>query len=470
MNKSLYKPLKFDSLLHVLLGKVLPTLNDKNIHIDLSTSSDIYFIDKVRELTALNVKLYRSKPDNNYPQIDSASIKVEDGDLSTLTGIGKDIMRRPYSDIATLTSKAEFLERLSSALPLDHAVEVEHDIDKIFDLIKSKKLKVKSLLNKDTLYKNYEDIYYYLSRHIKISKDNNDVNKNTQMSSNGCAGHFDYDQAVLSAWLEYIQRDGFLVHWLNTISPKVIDVTTYLQKEKQDTDLSKIIKDFNKYNIEYYFVDITSDINVPNVLCVIISDVRGGRRIHIGAGTGFDADKAFLSAAIEAIASATFKYKVEAQSFNIKNYKPFTDKSIDKNKRQDIYYEKDMIKNIDFIFKSKEKISVEDWVSVNGAIKKLDYDIIKLEKDPKYQLQYLKEIFKKRMVTNPNYNVYVYEYKNKLIKYWDYKVVRVICPELYSLYLNESYANPEHPRLKEFVINKGLESQAKLNIWPHLFP
>ena len=467
MYKSLYQSLKFDSLLHILISKILPTLNDKNVHIDFNINSDQSFVDKVKEVTALDVMLYHNKSNNNYPLVDSVSIKVEAGDLATLVGGGTDMMRHPFSDMAILKSKAEFLERLSSALPLDQAVKVDYSIEQTFDLVKSQKLKVKSILNKDTIYKSYEYIYYYFNKYIKISEFATD-NKSIQMTTNGCAGHFDYDQAVLSAWLEYIQRDGFLVHWLNTISPKVIDVDTYLSSG--NGDLFKIVKDFKKYNLEYYFLDITSDIDLPNVLCVIVSQVRGVKRMHMGSGTGFDTDRALLSAALEATANATFRYTKGSQPFEIKGYQPFTDKSIDKNKRQDIYYETGMIDNIDFIFKSTEIISVEDWRSVNGAIKERGYDIVRLTDDIAYQMQYLKDIFKERMVTNTDYNVYVYEYQNKLIKYWDYKVVRVICPALYSLYLTESYADSKHPRLAEFVHNKGLIDKAKCNIWPHPFP
>lgn len=475
MYKSLYQSLKFDSLLDILISKILPTLNNKNVHIDFNINSDRSFVDKVKEVTSLNVTLYHNKANNNYPPVDSASIKIEAGDLSNLVGGGTDMMRHPFSDMAVLKSKAEFLERLSAALPLDHAVKVDYSIDRTFDLIKSQKLKVKSILNKDTIIKNYEYIYYYFNKYVKILESNTN-NKNIQMTTNGCAGHFDYDQAVLAAWLEYIQRDGFLVYWLNTISPKVIDIDTYLVDSNEKIgnskkgDLFKILKDFKKYNIEYYFLDITSDIDVPNVLCVILSEVRGAKRMHMGSGTGFDTNQALMSAALEAMANSTFRYTKESQPFEVKGYKPFIDKGIDKNKRQDIYYEKGMIDNINFIFKSTESISVEDWGSVNGEIKKRGYDTGRLADDTPYQMQYLKDIFKERIATNPNYNVYVYEYQNKLIKYWDYKVVRIICPALYSLYLTESYADPEHPRLAEFVRNKGWEHKAKLNIWPHPFP
>ena len=475
MYKSLYQSLKFDSLLHILISKILPTLNDQNVHIDFNINSDQSFVDKVKEVTALNVILYHNKPNNNYPQVDSVSIKVEGGDLATLIGSGTDIMRYPPANMAMLKSKGEFLERLSSALPLDQAVKVGYSIEQTFDLVKSQKLKVKSILNKDAIIKNYEYIYYYFNKYVKILESNTN-NKNIQMTTNGCAGHFDYDQAVLSAWLEHIQRDGFLVYWLNTISPKVIDIDTYLIDDNEKIgnskkeDLFKILKDFKKYNIEYYFLDITSDIDVPNVLCVILSEVRGVKRMHMGSGTGFDTNQALMSAALEAMTNSTFRYTKQPQTFEVKGYKPFIDKSIDKNKRQDIYYEKDMIDNIDFIFKSTESISVENWGSVIGAIKRRGYDTLRLTDDIAYQIQYLKDIFKERMATNINYNVYVYEYQNKLIKYWDYKVVRVICQALYSLYLTESYADPDHPRLAEFVRNKGWEHKAKSNIWPHPFP
>ena len=506
MNKDLLSGIGFDNLYDKVLEKVLPTFSDTSTHIDIYIDNESKFIEIVEKMTGLKVSFARNRSNHNYPPLNSSSVKVTEGDLSTLIGTGTDIMRRPHSIASLLKAKAEFLERLSSSLPLDIAKGVEFDIAKTLDIVKAKKLKIKSLINGDTLYKNYEDIYYFLNRNIKNTNldigNTNDLNvnienkKNLQMTTNGCAGHFDYDKAVCAGWLEYIQRDGFLMHWLNSISPKVIDVDTHYlnivdtknniynanigavytanNNSISSQDISKILLNLKKYNLEYYFLDITSDIAVSNVLCVIVVEVNGIKRLQMGAGTGFDADKAIFSSAIEALAGCSFRHGRQGSHENIvqsikdNKYIPFTDKNINQNVRQDMYYHKDMIKYIDFIYKSKETITVEDWAGVS-AIR--GFDIKRLSSDTKYQLEYLKHIFKEKIEAgNDDYNVYVYEYKNKLIKYFDFKAVRVICPALYSLYLNESFADPNHPRLAEFIKNKGLENKAKINIWPHPFP
>ena len=480
MNKDLLSGIGFDNIYDKILEKVLPTFFDLNKHIDIYVDNENKFTEIVREMTGLKTTFSRNRPNNNYPPLNSSSIRVAEGDLSTLIGSGTDIMRRPYSLAASLKAKAEFLERLSSALPLDIAKGVEFSIEKTLDLVKGKKLKVKSLINRNTIYKDYEEIYYFLNRNNKLDQNNK---RNVQMTTNGCAGHFDYDQAVCSGWLEYIQRDGFLMYWLNSISPKVIDVDThYLSKSDTNKDIHKLLLDFKKYNLEYYFLDITSDIVVPNVLCVIVVEVDGVKRLQMGAGTGFDADKAILSSAMEALAGCSFRHNRQGshkniiESFNDGKYIPFTDKSIDKNIRQDMYYAKGMIEYIDFIYSSKEIVTVKNWISMstdmdNNKITQMGFDLKRLSSDSKYQLQYLKHIFKEKIdAGNSDYNVYVYELKNKLIKHFDFKAVRVVCPALYGLYLREDYADPSHPRLAEFIKNKGLENKAKINIWPHPFP
>ena len=483
--------LGFESLSNRILSKILPTFSNQNSReIDFYCDNEKEFVYKLKEISNINVAFLKRNSNHNYPSIDSISFQVLDADMNKIKSHGSDILRRPSSALAIIKAKAELLERISAALPIDIASKNEYSIDKTFNLIKDNTFKVKSIINRDYIYKKYEDIYYYLSRnvlHIDLHDTFKSNHKNTQITTNGCAGHFDYDQAVLSGWLEIVQRDSFLVYWLNSISPKVIDVDTYYSlsdiSENKDTyinkDIYKILSDFKKYNIEYYFLDITSDIEVPSVLCVTISTVRGEKRLHIGACTGFDVDKVFLSAALESISCAASRHGIISSNENINNvlssfktreYIPFTNKNIDKEMRQNMYYPKGMIENIEFIYKSKEKISVEKWWSINDAIKKRGYDIIRLDKDVKYQLQYLKEIFKERIGSNADYNVYVYEYKNKLIKYFDFKVVRVICPALYSLYLREDYADPKHARLSEFIKNKGLINKTKINIWPHPFP
>ena len=323
---SINPDLYFTSLYDVVLSKVLATLSNGYRSVDDYMDREKSFTDKLYEMTSLKVTLIKKILNHNYPPLCSVSMWVHSGDLSTMKSHGSDLIK----------AKAELLERLSAAVPLDMIKSPDFLIKGVYEQVKDKKIKIKSIINNDTLSRGMGELYYYFGKYNNIDSvynvdnksDNCDIinynkdqsiyikNKKTQMTTNGCAGHFDYDKAVCAGWLAYIQRDGFLMYWLNSISPKVIDVDAYYLENtnsesskdiRSNKDISKILLDLKKYNLEYYFLDITSDIAIPNVLCVIVVEVDGIKRLQMGAGTGFDADAALLSAALEAMAGADRK-------------------------------------------------------------------------------------------------------------------------------------------------------------------
>jgi hypothetical protein len=146
-----------------------------------------------------------------------------------------------------------------------------------------------------------------------------------------------------------------------------------------------------------------------------------------------------------------------------KDYVPFSDSSINQKRRTSLYNTKTQVDHFLFFIQG-EKITYEEWKREHSVY--MDVSLISSEK----QISLLKKIFKTRSKHNPAYAIYVYEFKNKIISMFDYHVVKVICDGLYGIYLSEQYACPKHPRLQEFLKNKGLEGKARLNIWPHPFP
>jgi AraC-like DNA-binding protein len=289
----------------------------------------------------------------------------------------------------------------------------------------------------------------------------------TQTTTNGCAGYFTKDGAIVGAMLELIQRDGFIVYWLNTISPKKIDVDTFVKelqlKDPQDLsqkekDLIKLIDKLKKHNISYYFLDITTDIKVPSVCAVASIELNGETNYVIGAASGFDASSTLLSACFESMTGLSRLFSKEVFVLP-DDYKPFSDKAIDLEKRTQIYRCKKNNVHFEFFIASKEMISIDDWL---GGL-----EIHKTEKE---QRKYIENIFREKARISKDFIPYFYVFNNKLLKELNYFVVRVICKGLYSIYLNEQYGDPSHPRLAQFVKDCGYAHIAKPNIWPHPFP
>lgn len=465
----------FEGLSSKIYKKILPHLfSSKYLGGNFSISEDLEFYDYVGNQTGLKISFYRIFVNNNFPQLFNYAASAYIKDFRVITaGASGHILD---SEMVKIKAKGEFLERLSSYFDIDLASKYNYDFSKI--KLKKNKFYVKSFLSFIFLDFRVSEIFYGVNRFFpELDYKYEDLRKGIikQPTTNGGAGHFTYKKAVLGGWLELIQRDSFLVYWLNTISPKKIDIETYLSNTFDNTHdfliLKDIINKLKKHSLEFYFLDITSDLNIPSVCFVIKTKGKYGTVIGLGASSGFDADSNLLSSLYESISVTSLNYTSEPYYLN-ENYIPFTDSKIGRKERLSLYTTDKMHDKFKFFTESKETISVENWSKLYKYnilnISKLEN--INPEKNHKEALRYLKEFFKYKNKENKNYNVYVYNIKNKILKYFDYKVVRVLCPALYSIYLNENYADPNHPRLIEFVKNKGLEKVAKLNIWPHPFP
>jgi len=425
----------------------------------LEIDHNLEFKGRVKARTGLDIDIQKRKFNNNFPQLASYGCGIRKANLSVQAGSSEVcIGNGPF--LSTVKARGEFLERLSSLFPLKAIISNDFSPASIAKNMPSH-LFAKKLFSFGYKKVHSAQVYYGL-----FGQNKKELFKvlGYQATTNGGAGHFDYTTAVLNGLLELIQRDAFLVYWLNTVSPKQIDVRSYLGKQHPQSEsleeLTKIVSDFNKYKLQYHFLDITSDIAVPTVCCVLISDSPTGKRMALGAGSGFNDISPLISAATEATSVLNSIFFKEPLILK-KNYRPFMDASIRRDARLQLYTTDEMVDRAKFFFSNPLSISVDDWLNISGN---------DMSNNPKKGLDYLKKIFKARMDHNPTYEVSVYQIKNSLLKYFDYIVVRVFCKALYSLYLDENLADPQHPRLAEFVKNKDLEANAKLNPWPHPFP
>lgn len=459
--------MSFESLWIGILKIILPrVLRSKYVGGYLEFDADAEFVDTVKKLCGLTITITNGYLNHNFPPLYKTTVKTKVLDF-TVTAGSTEATTLHGKRIGDLKAKGEFLERLSGSMPLDDVNLQTKDADAL-QMLRNTKLYAKRLCSFG--YKGIDAAYVY----YQLSRISHSIKKLTiQPTTNGGAGHFDYRSAVLNALLEAIQRDAFLVHWLNSIPPQKIDIDSYLCNQNRNSDtfneLKQLVDNFKKYKLQYYFLDITSDIQVPAVCCALIMDSPTGKRVTLGASAGFDTDSTLLSSATEATANASFGYSRKLYTLD-QEYVPFTDPKLGRDERLSLYATDSMYEKIEFFFSSDRFVSVDAWATVHGYLEKCGYTSTQLSEYPKKALKYLKVLFSEKRVKNPAYEVVVYEIKNKLLKHFGYRFVKVFCNALYSLYLNENYADPTHPRLQEFVKNKKLEHIAKLNTWPHPFP
>jgi thiazole/oxazole-forming peptide maturase SagD family component len=290
--------------------------------------------------------------------------------------------------------------------------------------------------------------------------------KTGAVTTSGCAGGFTQNDAVVSGWLELIERDSFFVYWLNTLTPQKIAVQEYvdgLQNRDPVSWTSKqlhliaLVKKLKKHNVSFEFLDITTDIGVPAVCCVLSIRADGQTQYVVGAASGFSPESTLLSASMEALSglhrrSFLPRYRLP------EDFKPFADSRVGIEERIAIYQHEEYNQHFEFLVSSQKKIPVQQWCGASDTDSTEDH------------LRVLQEIFRKRMKSDPDYDVFSYRYHNKLLASLNYTVVRVMCNGLFPIYLHEHLATPNHPRLRKAAYAMGRESEACLNQWPHPFP
>lgn len=264
-------------------------------------------------------------------------------------------------------------------------------------------------------------------------------------TTSGCAGHFTRDEAVLSALLELIERDGFLIFWLNRISPPLLDVSSMT-----DTSVVELLAYLRRYRFDVQFVNTTTDIGIPSVTCVL-TDVSEPEnpKISIGACAGFDLPRMLVHSATEALLVSTY-VSLQPESALPDPYTPFSDPSIDRTTRLTMWHGKKMRDAFSF-FTSGKKQRAEDMMRT-----------IEQPADTKAALStVLKQL---------GDDVIVYDMKDPVLTELGFHAVRTIVPHLVPLYLVEHTALLDSRRLRDVPDTLRYRAAKTYNPLPHPFP
>jgi ribosomal protein S12 methylthiotransferase accessory factor len=273
-------------------------------------------------------------------------------------------------------------------------------------------------------------------------------------NTNGAGGNFSLKKAILSGLYELIERDGFLIYWLNKKAPPQIDLETIYCEP-----LKKLIGEYRRLGFEVHFYDTTTDLEIPSCLCSVFDHTGIGSKISVGAGSSFDWDKALLTSLTEAGGGwswfRTRKEEGEKWKGLPKDYEPFRDEKMGQIERLNLWGSEKMFKNFQFFLKGK----IQSLITLKT-------------KTPKFSSsdEEMNHLIKKFKSLGKGYEIFYYDAKNKILKDLDYFTVQVIVPALLPLYLRESYAPLGTRRLKEAPGKMGFEPAKEWNPLPHPFP
>lgn len=383
--------------------------------------------------------------DGSLPFIPALSIRASFPEGAILSASAIDA----NEELLFIKTSGEFLERLSTHLPLDTWKKHQFERNTTLRELKGEMVKVKSVLDGKSITYPLEDLYW------GFPVRNNLIRNST---TNGSAGHFNPTKAIINAWTELIQRDAFMVHWLLRFSPPRLVLSTLSGEEGKE--IERILRLCKRYRLEVVFLDITTDIRVPTCCCVVTSYTSPDktlRKVSVGAASGFHAERALLSALTEAVNVHVAFYDAEPFVF-----KEEADQKIGRKERLSQSFTEETFKQVAFLTQGKEERSLEEWMHTS---------ISSIRKEPSSSeiVRYLTGLFKKRAKANPTYEVFSVPIQNSLLDTFGYTVVRLMCDALYPLHLKEELIPRDHPRLKEFALYARI-ADVQIHTWPHIFP
>lgn len=258
----------------------------------------------------------------------------------------------------------------------------------------------------------------------------------------GAACYSSLKGAILRGLLEVIERDAFMISYLNKLSPNIINI-----RNSQNKTFKKISSLIERYNFEFYVLDISTDVPVYSILAIIIDKTGLGPAVSLGMKSDLNVNDAIIGAIEEAFRGRFWIRDIMTRE-KLKNIKEIKKKKryISDLKERGLFWSRvQMIDKIKFFFRGK-KIPVE-----NLPVKTKN-------------LNTLLEWFKKENIEVLSVNVTPSGLKNKQIY-----VAKVLVPEFQPLYLDESFPYWEGRRLREVPKKLGFDFLKEINKFPHPF-
>lgn len=269
-----------------------------------------------------------------------------------------------------------------------------------------------------------------------------------EANTNGAGGMFTLEGAILSGVRELIQRDAFLIFWLNTLAPPRVEQSSLEGKARFVAD------QLSRYRFDFEILDITTDIGLPAFAAVLIDGAGESRSAYIGAGCEANPDAA-IARALEESLLVYHSARQGKHVFSLPDpYVPFQT-PLGHYERVRLWANPNMFSQFAWFLAGK-KISFQKVKSR-----------FRVPLDPEGERAFIFDEFKKR---GSGYEIYYYSAPHPILKKLEYYAVKTLIPELIPLYLEETHARLGGKRLQEVPKRLGYTGTVFPNPLPHPFP
>jgi ribosomal protein S12 methylthiotransferase accessory factor len=247
--------------------------------------------------------------------------------------------------------------------------------------------------------------------------------------------------AIYRGLCEIIERDAFMIYYLNKLKPHRIDLNSI-----ENYNIRKMINTFERYRLEVHCFYLKTDLNIYTFLTVIVDKTGIGPSVSLGLKCSFDAESALLGSLEEAQQSRPWLRNYVSRKKYIK--RPIIIKDI--LDRALYWYPIKMIKNLKFLLSSKNFIS---------------FDTFKLSVNEK---EYIEKLIKE--LKNRNIRVFFADITTDKIKSAGFTIVKVLSPEMQPLYFDEEFKSiTERVFNVPEMLGYSKKNYKELNKIPHPF-
>ena len=245
--------------------------------------------------------------------------------------------------------------------------------------------------------------------------------------STGAAGGSSLTAAILRGIYEVVERDAFMIFYLNKLAASEIDLNAL---EKQNPEVQKLWNISKRYAIELRSFLLTTDLEIPVVMTIAVDRSGIGKAVSVGLKSDLDLLQATIGSMGEAFHSRTW-LRVAHDAAPQKITKKLLLKSSSMKNRGLFWFDKKMIHHLDFWLKNTTKKTIR---------------IEKQHLNDVQKIQHLLSIFQQK-----KYHVFFKDITLPPFQKLGYVVVKVIIPELQPLYLNENFPLLGGKRLAELA-------------------
>lgn len=268
--------------------------------------------------------------------------------------------------------------------------------------------------------------------------------------STGAASGSAYSAAVYRGLCEIIERDAFMITYLNKLPASRVPLA-----KSQNEQVQKLLAVAADYQLELITFDISTDIDVYTFLSVVRDRTGYAAAISTGMKSSLDPMEALIGSLQESFHPRAW---LRSEMDKFKGNLSELIKPVELFERGVLWSRGDSVKELDFLLKCKKTTkNIDDYQDRSTRDKSTD----------------AKKVI--RMLSVKKYEVYAVDITPKLpnIIGSPFKVVMTVVPEMQPFYLDENYRFLGGRRLYEVPVKLGYFKkplkEEELNTFPHPF-